>query len=331
MSINIVENGELKNISGINFDELSTVAKTGSYEDLLNKPDIPTKASDVGAVSTSDAKKFFQKRKSLGSSDDIDTLHQPEDCGQYNCNANTKGTFPWSTPPSGDSTKYFDLIVLSSGSVVHQIITPYVPSSTFSVGNAFIRIYAGGTWFGWKQLYTQSSVGSSTEPVYFNSQGTPNPISYTLGAACAKGVATTVASGNTDLITSGAVYTALQNVGGGASGEQGDWTPVINGSVSNVSVNVAKYYKVGKNVICTILGGFGQTTDTINSISGLPFPIASGYVGVGCIWREGSQPVFGSIGGNTSNNYICDFARMGASFSGIYNSWNFYAQYITTN
>ena len=32
---------------------------------------------------------------------------------------------------------------------------------------------------------------------------------YTLGAACAKGVATTVASGNTDLVTSGAVYSAI--------------------------------------------------------------------------------------------------------------------------
>lgn len=35
---------------------------------------------------------------------------------------------------------------------------------------------------------------------------------YTLGAACAKGVATTVASGNTDLVTSGAVYSALGSV-----------------------------------------------------------------------------------------------------------------------
>ena len=34
---------------------------------------------------------------------------------------------------------------------------------------------------------------------------------YTLGAACAKAVATTVASGNTNLITSGAVYSALQD------------------------------------------------------------------------------------------------------------------------
>lgn len=34
---------------------------------------------------------------------------------------------------------------------------------------------------------------------------------YTLAAACAKGVATSVASGNTSLVTSGAVYTALQD------------------------------------------------------------------------------------------------------------------------
>lgn len=46
---------------------------------------------------------------------------------------------------------------------------------------------------------------------------------YTLGAACAKSVTTSVTSGSTALVTSGAVYTAIQNAGGGG------------GSVTNIN------------------------------------------------------------------------------------------------
>jgi hypothetical protein len=37
-----------------NISDLSAVATSGSYADLQNKPTIPTKPSDIGAVSTAD-------------------------------------------------------------------------------------------------------------------------------------------------------------------------------------------------------------------------------------------------------------------------------------
>lgn len=42
MSVNIIENGKLKKVSGGagGTDDLATVAKTGDYEDLTNKPTI---------------------------------------------------------------------------------------------------------------------------------------------------------------------------------------------------------------------------------------------------------------------------------------------------
>lgn len=53
MSINIIENGKLKKLSG-DTENLSTVAKTGNYNDLINKPAIhggtyknPTAPSDT--------------------------------------------------------------------------------------------------------------------------------------------------------------------------------------------------------------------------------------------------------------------------------------------
>ena len=45
---------------------------------------------------------------------------------------------------------------------------------------------------------------------------------YTLGAACAKGVDTTATSGSTNLITSGAMYTALAGKATAAQGTLAD-------------------------------------------------------------------------------------------------------------
>lgn len=59
------------------------------------------------------------------------------------------------------------------------------------------------------KLSTLSSAGSSTQPIYINSSGTPTACNYTLGAAAAKAVTTSVTSGSTSLVTSGAVYTAV--------------------------------------------------------------------------------------------------------------------------
>lgn len=62
------------------------------------------------------------------------------------------------------------------------------------------------------KLSNTSKVGDTNKPVYFTASGVPSAVSYTLGAACEKGVDTTVTSGSSNLVTSGAVYTAIDNL-----------------------------------------------------------------------------------------------------------------------
>lgn len=54
-----------------------------------------------------------------------------------------------------------------------------------------------------------TQVGSSTIPIYIDSNGLPQTIQYTLGEACEKGFATSVNSTSTKLVTSQAVYNYL--------------------------------------------------------------------------------------------------------------------------
>lgn len=54
-----------------------------------------------------------------------------------------------------------------------------------------------------------AAAGSSTTPVYINSNGVPTACSYSLGTAASKGATTAVTSGSADLVTSGAVYSAI--------------------------------------------------------------------------------------------------------------------------
>lgn len=73
--------------------------------------------------------------------------------------------------------------------------------TTYSHGEVYVgtdhHVYSNS-----KQVVNLSDTQALTNKTYNG---------YTLAAACAKGVATSVASGNTNLVTSGAVYTALQD------------------------------------------------------------------------------------------------------------------------
>lgn len=114
----------------------------------------------------------------------------------------------------------------------------------------------------------KTSAGSATKPVYMNANGVPTACNYTLGAACAKGVATTVASGNNNLVTSGAVYSALANKG---AYEEGTWTPTCAQGTNQVPTEMVegKYFKIGN--WCYIRGTMVlQNKAIINKVGGLP-------------------------------------------------------------
>jgi len=62
------------------------------------------------------------------------------------------------------------------------------------------------------RLSNTSKIGDTNQPVYFTASGVPAAISYTLGAACEKAFDTTVTQNSSNLITSGAVWTAIDNL-----------------------------------------------------------------------------------------------------------------------
>lgn len=119
---------------------------------------------------------------------------------------------------------------------------------------------------------SNTAVGSAKKPIYF-ANGVPVAGTYTLSDACAKGVATAVASGNANLVTSGAVYTALQNAGG-VNVELGDWTPQIHGYSGNYLFAVGKYCKIGKMVFIRFSVAVidNPTPVSVGSVDGLPYP-----------------------------------------------------------
>ena len=85
--------------------------------------------------------------------------------------------------------------------------------------------------------------------------------SYVLGDACAKNVATSVSSGNTSLVTSGAVYTAINNAVVGSLNYQGTVT-----SQSGLGTTYKKgyYWIVGSVTAGTqIAGQVVETGDMI--------------------------------------------------------------------
>ena len=103
---------------------------------------------------------------------------------------------PWSntknTAGSTDSSSKLFLVGATS-----QAASP----QTYSHDTAYVGT-DGHLYSDSKQVVNLSGTQALTNKTY---EG------YTLAAACAKGVATTVASGNTSLVTSGAVYTAIAN------------------------------------------------------------------------------------------------------------------------
>lgn len=121
------------------------------------------------------------------------------------------------------------------------------------------------------KLQNTEAIGSSTKPVYFNAEGVPEPINYALGNACTRSYTTTLSSGNSSLITSGAVYSALSQK---ASYEEGTWTPsFFSTSTHEVSSNVitryGKYIQIGTLVY---LYGFIEFSNTYycDGFCGLP-------------------------------------------------------------
>lgn len=120
-----------------------------------------------------------------------------------------------------------------------------------------------------QKLSNTSAIGSATKPVYFNANGVPVAGTYTLGAACAKDVSTSVTSGDSNLVTGGAVSSAISAA---TNYEEGTFTGnLYNGSVSSIKTATGKYRRVG-NMVYVYIAILNTSSNVPDGMSGLPFP-----------------------------------------------------------
>lgn len=124
------------------------------------------------------------------------------------------------------------------------------------------------------KLQNTAAIGNSSKPVYFNADGVPVAIDYTLQSACTRSATTTISSGNSALVTSGAVYSGLNKK---ASYEEGTWTPVFfstSGSKrpdSEYTTRIGKYVKIGTLIYLYACVEIGAKTLYCYGFAGLPF------------------------------------------------------------
>lgn len=122
------------------------------------------------------------------------------------------------------------------------------------------------------RLANTQAIGGSKKPVFFNAQGIPEAIEYLLGDACAKGVSTSIIASDTNLVTGGAVSSAIGTI---ASIDTQNWTPnFYRDSTTGIGVNMAAgvYYKIGKLVY---IRGYVdlQESSPCYSIKGIPLAV----------------------------------------------------------
>lgn len=114
-----------------------------------------------------------------------------------------------------------DFQISSETNTNGNIFKANTTSATFP-GTVTATTFSGslsGTATTATKLSNTSAIGSATQPVYFNASGVPVAGTYTLGAACAKGVAdsssASAISTGTNLVTERDVYYGLPNINGG--------------------------------------------------------------------------------------------------------------------
>lgn len=146
-------------------------------------------------------------------SDDINTWTS---AGCYFANSSTTNI-----PEGGDG--WGTVIILSgeSGATTRLIQLYHLWNNGLVI---FYRVLNDTTWSDWNELVNLNSSQALTNKTYNG---------YTLAAACARGVDTAATSGSTNLITSGAMYTALASKA--SLGSTAYFAGVFLGSATNAT------------------------------------------------------------------------------------------------
>ena len=218
--------------------DLATVATTGDYDDLIDKPDLSVYAesSDLATVATTGDYDDLLDKPDLSIYAESSSLAAVATSGDYDDLLN-KPTIPAAQVQSdwseADSTKV-DYIknkpslatVATSGSYTDLSNKPTIPTDTSDLTNGagFITSsalsgYATETWVTNQDYITGidssdviSALGYTPGTSNFSGSYTDLTDKPTLGTAAAKDFTTSVTSGSADLVTAGAVFTAIDNL-----------------------------------------------------------------------------------------------------------------------
>ena len=218
--------------------DLATVATTGDYDDLIDKPDLSVYAesSDLATVATTGDYDDLIDKPDLSIYAQSSSLAAVATSGDYDDLLN-KPTIPAAQVQSdwtqADNTKV-DYIknkpslatVATSGSYADLSNKPTIPTDTSDLTNGagFITSsalsgYATETWVTNQNYITGidssdviSALGYTPGTSNFSGSYTDLTDKPTLGTAAAKNFTTSVTSGSSDLVTAGAVFTAIDNL-----------------------------------------------------------------------------------------------------------------------
>ena len=302
----------------------STITLTGSDGSTTSVTDSDSDNNTTYTLATGDSNGQIKVTPSSGSA--------------YNVSVKGLGTAAYTASTAyAPSTHTHDYLPLAGGTLTGELVfkaassqpntkgikwgafnskNPYIgyctssSDGTFMVGSLEGTTYTTGLSIGgssgnllWKgvRVVDASSSQALTNKTYNG---------YTLGAACAKGVATTVTSGSSSLVTSGAVYSAINDATGFVRAAAS-----ARGSASSLSLSASTITKVTLDTWITQTdtaftfsdGGIKCPYDGVIIVSGSVYLVTSYNVSAGCYIKKGttevtSQYIGGASGGISSGS-----------------------------
>ena len=196
----------------VNTTDLATVATSGLYSDLKDKPAIPTIDAEFSETSTNGIANKTVTNKINAIDDTIGglstSLQGAYDALEDKTDKTTTDSISQTTNAAIKKLQDADTQFTKDIASVRQTATMAKSKADANAeaidtkANAnHTHNYAGSSTAGGSatmaNALTSKNIGSDTQPVYFNSTGTPSPVKYTLGDASTKTIKTLTTAGNT--------------------------------------------------------------------------------------------------------------------------------------